>query len=144
MLSRVTKRKWGQRRRSQPRFQASPWDSYRVWILGLVQVRIQERATRNKRRFFFFREKYTPQTESKARGPEICGGQFLQSGSFHRLIRRRIISTVWRKGQVFPGTGSPPTFWPFIVGPSTVMAAESVPFGMLMDYNELITRFQVY
>ena len=54
MLSRVTKRKWGQRRRSQPRFQASPWDSYRVWILGLVQVRIQERATLNKRRFFFF------------------------------------------------------------------------------------------
>lgn len=73
MLSSVTKRKWGQRRCSQPRFQASPWDSYRVWILGLVQVRIQERATLNKRRFFF-REKRTPQTESKARGPEICGG----------------------------------------------------------------------
>ena len=73
MLSNVTKRKWGQRRCSQPRFQASPWDSYRVWILGLVQVRIQERATLNKRRFFF-REKYTPQTESKPRGPEICGG----------------------------------------------------------------------
>ena len=53
-------------------------------------------------------------------------------------MRSRIISTILRKGQIFPGIGSPPTFWPFIVGPRTVMAAEGVSFSVLMYYSELI------
>ena len=53
-------------------------------------------------------------------------------------MRRRIISTILRKGQIFLGTGSPPTFWPFIVCPRTAMAAEGVSFSVTMYYSELV------
>ena len=48
----------------------------------------------------------------------------------------RIIPTIWGKGQGFPGIGSPPTFWRFMVGLKTVMEHVGVSFSMPMYYNE--------
>ena len=45
----------------------------------------------------------------------------------------RIIPTILEKEQRFPGTGPPPTFWPFMVGLGTVMA----PVGVSLNADVL-------
>ena len=47
----------------------------------------------------------------------------------------KIIPIILGKGQGFPATGPPPTFWPFMVDFRTVM---------LMYYNKQIKRLKVY
>jgi hypothetical protein len=47
----------------------------------------------------------------------------------------KIIPIIWGKGQGFPGTGPPPTFWPFMVDLRTVK---------LMYYTKQIKRLKVY
>ena len=48
------------------------------------------------------------------------------------------------KGQGFPGSGPPPTSWPFMVSLGIVMAPVGVSFSMLMCYKERIMRLKVY
>ena len=56
----------------------------------------------------------------------------------------KIIPTILGKGQRFPGIGSPPTFWPFVVSLGTVMALVGMSFSMLLYYNEYIRRRKVH
>ena len=56
----------------------------------------------------------------------------------------RIIPSILGKGQRFPGIGSPPTFWPFMVSPGTVMAPVGVSYSMLIYYNENIMRLKFH
>ena len=55
----------------------------------------------------------------------------------------RIIPTVLGMEWRFPGIGSSPTFWPFMVGLRTVMVPVGMSFSMLMYYNECIMRLKV-
>ena len=53
----------------------------------------------------------------------------VSSYGLDNLISRRIIPSTLKKGWRYPGIGSPPTFWPFMVGLRSVMAPVSVSFG---------------
>ena len=55
----------------------------------------------------------------------------------------RIIPTVLRKGQRFPGIRPSPTFWPLGVGLGTVRAPLGMSFSLLMCYNECILKTRV-
>ena len=59
------------------------------------------------------------------------------------LMSGRIILTISRKGQEFPGIRSPPIFWPFMVGFCCDMGWYVIQH-MLMYYNECIIRLKVY
>ena len=48
----------------------------------------------------------------------------------------RIIPTILGKGQRFPGTGSPPTFWSLMVSLGAVVVPLGMSFSLLMCYNE--------
>ena len=56
----------------------------------------------------------------------------------------RIILAIWEKGWRFPGFGPPSTLWPFMVSLETPKALMSVPFNVLMYYNEHIMRLKIY
>ena len=48
------------------------------------------------------------------------------------------------KRQGFSGTGSQPTFWPFIIGLETVMVPVGELLNKLRHHNEHIKRLKVY
>ena len=54
----------------------------------------------------------------------------------------KIISTILRKGQRFPGIGSLLTFWPFRISLRNVTVPVSALFSMLMYYNECMMRLR--
>ena len=47
------------------------------------------------------------------------------------------------KGQGFPGTGSPLTSWPLMIGFRTVMMLVGGSFSLLLCYNENMLRLKV-
>ena len=50
------------------------------------------------------------------------GWLVLWAGKIHRLMSGRIVPTTLEKEWRFPGTGPPPTFWPFMISLGTVRA----------------------
>lgn len=84
---------------SHPRLRLNPWDSHQVWILGLVQEKIQEQTTVNRKKVCSGR-KHTPSTEyrpsQKAREEEAPGYRVV-SELFHRLSGMSI-PAIWGKG----------------------------------------------
>ena len=131
---------------SQSRVKRAPGMSLQARVLSFTQESKQEQGSEGKQ-VYLGRSTLHKQSVSHPRRREAAPGHWVilerdrvwgdsgsRAGQFQGMTRGRDILTVLKKGWRFPGTGAPPTFWPFMV---------EVPVGMSFRC-EYITMSSLY